>query len=159
MTSIKVNNEKQLNELINNAADKIENNTQLMKILANTMQYAVDQNFQSGGRPKWAGLKYRQGQPLINAGELRSSIRPDYGKNFALVGTNVPYAAIHQFGGKTKPHTIRPVLKKALAFNGGVFKAVHHPGSKIPARPFLKLTEQDERDLEQDVVDYINEQI
>lgn len=63
--------------------------------------------------------------------------------DFALVGTNVPYARIHQLGGKTRPHVIKPKNKKALAFGGRVVKSVNHPGSNIPARPFLSLVDSD----------------
>lgn len=50
-----------------------------------------------------------------------------------------PYAAIHQFGGRTKPHVIRPKTKQGLMFPGAPhpLKKVDHPGSRIPARPML----------------------
>jgi phage gpG-like protein len=55
---------------------------------------------------------------------------------------DVKYAGIHEFGGKTPPHDIYPVKGKALAFMMGgkqrFFKVVHHPGSKIPERSFLR---------------------
>lgn len=58
-----------------------------------------------------------------------------------MFGSNVPYAAIHELGGTTKPHVIRPKRKEALKFSFGgktVFaKVVNHPGSKIPARPYM----------------------
>ena len=62
----------------------------------------------------------------------------------ASVGTNIKYAAIHQFGGPTRPHVILHHNKKALAFGGRVVKKVNHPGSRIPARPFLSITPEDE---------------
>ena len=53
----------------------------------------------------------------------------------------VPYAAIHETGGMTAPHDIYPKMAKALRFMVGdklVFtKHVHHPGSRITARPYL----------------------
>lgn len=58
------------------------------------------------------------------------------------VGTNVPYAAIHEYGGKTRPHTIVPKSASVLHFFVGgreVFtRKVMHPGSVIPARPYLR---------------------
>ena len=57
-------------------------------------------------------------------------------------GSNVPYAAIHEFGGRTPPHDIVPKRAGALAFMLGgkqIFaKVVHHPGSTIPARPYIR---------------------
>lgn len=54
-----------------------------------------------------------------------------------VYGTNLVYGAVHQEGGQTKAHEIRPVSKKALSFGGRIVKKAHHPGSKIPARPYM----------------------
>ena len=55
---------------------------------------------------------------------------------------DVKYAAIHEFGGQTKPHIIEPKKAEALAFLVGgktVFaKSVNHPGSTIPERSYLR---------------------
>jgi phage gpG-like protein len=55
---------------------------------------------------------------------------------------DVKYAAIHEFGGTTPAHDIIPNKADALAFMMGgkmVFaRVVHHPGSKIPERSFLR---------------------
>lgn len=146
---------------------------------------AVEANFAAQGRPKWAALKpaslaskyqtqrtTKKGNPRRNAGErfakavaqnkilqssgrLASSIQAQSDANSAVVGTNLVYAAIHQFGGKTGPHQIRPLNKKALAFGGIVRKVVNHPGSKIPARPFLQLTSSDLTKLERAADNYL----
>ena len=42
---------------------------------------------------------------------------------------------------------IRPKNKRALSFGGIVVRSVNHPGSNIPARPFLRLTPGDLRDI------------
>lgn len=130
----------------------------IMQVVAGTMQSAVEQNFDDGGRPKWQPLKSgRVGQILQNTGNLRNSIQAVSDKDTAQVGTNVAYAAIHQFGGQTKPHKILPKApKKALMFGGRVYKSVSHPGSLIPPRPFLRLTPQDENDIVTDVKDYLS---
>ncbi|TCW35301.1 phage gpG-like protein [Laceyella sacchari] len=79
---------------------------------------------------------------LVDTGRLRSSINGRVRGNSALVGTNVKYARIHEFGGKTKPHIIRARRAKALRFtvNGQVFirKSVNHPGSRIKEKAFLR---------------------
>ena len=67
----------------------------------------------------------------------RSPRRGSISNTQAVIGSDRKYAAIHQLGGKTAAHKIRPKRKKALAFGGGVYKSVNHPGSKIPARPFF----------------------
>jgi phage gpG-like protein len=83
----------------------------------------------------------RSGSRLgVVSGALRSSIsavRLD--KLTVAVGTWLPYARIHEFGGQTRPHTITARAAKALRFViGGVVvfaRSVHHPGSKMPRRP------------------------
>jgi len=111
----------------------------------------------------------------VRTGRLRRSIT--YKLNIsattyqAIIGTNVKYARIHEFGGQTSPHDIRPVRARALMFGSSwaqqtvtskmgrylksksareatsaflasgdlrFAKVVHHPGSKIPERSFLR---------------------
>lgn len=142
-----------------------------MRIIAGIMEDAVAQNFLEEGRPKWMGLKpaswlaragslnkkgevsrarfernVRDGKILRRSSILANSIQQQSDANSAIVGTNLRYAAIHQFGGRTSPHEIRPRHKKALAWAMGrhPVKSVQHPGSVIPARPFLSLTPSDE---------------
>ena len=109
-----------------------DNRYLLMRRLAGTMRYAVAQNFKQGGRPEWLALKYRSGIPLNDTGALRQSIDELSDNDTALVGTNMVYAAIHQFGGWA-----------------GRNRKVY-----IPARPFLQLTNEDKQDLMDDVQDY-----
>lgn len=122
----------------------------VMAQIAGVMHDAVEENFEQQGRPKWLGLqppvsKRRVGGTILHdSGQLVSSISESHDSNSATVGTNKVYAAIHQFGGQTRPHVILPRNKKALSFGGRVVKKVNHPGSKIPARPFLSLTSEDE---------------
>lgn len=95
------------------------------------------------------------GQTLTDTARLRGSIthvlRGSGSGVEALVGTNVVYAAVHQFGDKTRARVIRPRARKALKFTAGgktVFaKHVNHPGSTIPARPFLGLSGGDRREI------------
>ncbi|MEQ1774605.1 MAG: phage virion morphogenesis protein [Burkholderiales bacterium] len=141
----------------------------LMRQIAGIMHTEVEDNFEAQGRPRWAPLKpssleskYRReavtrkglarrdnisrfqnavrGNKILQAsGSLASSVVMFSSATQAIVGANKVYAAIHQFGGKTKPHVIRARRKKALAFGGIMRKSVNHPGSVIPARPYLAL--------------------
>ena len=136
----------------------------LMREVAGIMLDEVEENFEAQGRPRWLELKSvnlaragysrtktgkwaylkRNNRPsymiLHDTGRLASSITQQFDANSASVGTNVVYAAIHQFGGRTKPHVIRPKNAKALATPYGPRKSVNHPGSEIPARPFLTIS-------------------
>lgn len=88
----------------------------------------------------WPKKKDGSKATLRKTGSLKKSIRVvRTTNNQVIVGTSRNYAAIHQLGGKTKAHVIRPRKKKALAWPGGPGPraSVNHPGSKIPARPFF----------------------
>jgi len=96
--------------------------------------------------------KYLHSRPT---GRLRDSIKvagPESdGKSFfGAVGTNVVYAAIHEYGGRTPGHLIEPRNKKALAFEIGgetiIRRRVHHPGSVMPERSFLRSALRDMQD-------------
>ena len=86
------------------------------------------------------------GRPSIlqKSGRLAHSFHLTVGRTWARVGTDAPYAAIHQFGGQTGPSVIRPRRRKALAstsakFGKVIVRSVQHPGSRIPPRPFFPL--------------------
>jgi phage virion morphogenesis protein len=91
----------------------------------------------------WARKKTKR--ILRESGQLQDTIHYQAGDRELLVGSNKVYAAIHQFGGKTKAHVIRPKNKRALFWPGAAHpvKSVRHPGSNIPARPFLGISERD----------------
>lgn len=139
---------------------RLKNRRPLMANLGRIMANAVDDNFAANGRPGWKPLKYprpRGGSGILqDSGRLRNSMTTHADNRAAVVGTNLAYAAIHHYGGQTRPHTIRPKNGKALAFGGRVYKKVNHPGSKIPARPFMTLQPEDEQALAEAVADYLN---
>ncbi|MBB5351099.1 phage gpG-like protein [Haloferula luteola] len=89
----------------------------------------------------WPAKKDGSPATLRKSGTLAKSVRMvSATAGEALVGSDRHYAAIHQLGGETAPHVIKPKRKKALAWpgmKGGPFASVKHPGSKIPARPYL----------------------
>lgn len=62
---------------------------------------------------------------------------------------HLPYAAIHEFGGKIPPHVIEPRKAKVLAFMVGgkqVFaRRVQHPGATMPERSYLRSSLRDMR--------------
>jgi phage virion morphogenesis protein len=150
----------------------------LMAQIAGVMHDASMENFSQHGRPAWMGLapstlkeKRKKGysdDPLIRSGKLRTSITMRYTATTAQVGTNLVYAAIHQFGGNiNKAAQSRQVRHRTDAkgellrtehFNGKglIFAKASHKRVQtrwfeqaahsiaIPARPFLQLTTADE---------------
>jgi phage gpG-like protein len=90
----------------------------------------------------WAAVKKTgpKNAPLKLSCALYKSLRVvSMTDKTVTVGSDRVYAAIHQLGGKTKAHIIRPKFKRALAWPGGAHpvKMVNHPGSNIPARPYF----------------------
>ncbi|GAB1661743.1 phage virion morphogenesis protein [Mannheimia haemolytica] len=132
MIEIQIHGIDEIIATLNRIAAKTANKTNLMQNIAGTMESAVLTNFDEGGRPKWLGIKHRQGTPLVDTENLMGSITSDYDNDSAIVGTNESYAAIHQFGG--------------MAGRGRKVK--------IEARPFLQLTSQDRQDILDDVQAY-----
>lgn len=132
MIEIELNNAERIAGILQKLSQATKKRAPLMRRIAGTMEAGVLQNFNDGGRPPWQGLKYREGDPLVNTRSLMKSITSEYDNNQAMVGTNEPYAAIHQFGGKA-----------------GRNKKVD-----IPARPFLLLTPEEEDDILEDIQDY-----
>ncbi|NBI12592.1 phage virion morphogenesis protein [[Haemophilus] felis] len=137
MSEIEINTEslKQINKTLEQIAQKSADNTELMRNIAGTLESVVLTNFEQGGRPVWAGLKHREGKPLVDTENLMSSIISQYDKQSAEVGTNLEYAPVHQFGGKA-----------------GRGRKV-----TIPARPFLQLTAEDEEEILARVQDYFRQ--
>ena len=143
---IKIDNkdvERKLLEL----AQKGENLRPLMKNIAGIFASATEENFKNEGRPdKWTELseatkkqrtkqKKWPGQILQVSGQLASSISTQYDDESAVIGSNLDYAAIHQLGGQA-----------------GKNKKV-----EIPARPYLKLTEDDFDEILQETVKFLQD--
>lgn len=77
------------------------------------------------------------GQTLLMDGHLRDSITHNVEDESVVIGSDSPYAAIHQFGGE-----IRPKRGKSLVFQAGK-GMVFVRKVTIPARPFLGLSDSD----------------
>lgn len=96
------------------------------------------------------------GQVLnVKSGALRRSINwtvNDLGKKIlakVFSAGDVKYAGIHEYGGRTAAHDIFPKKGEALAFMGRsgkmqFAKVVHHPGSVMPERSFMRSSLRDQ---------------
>jgi phage virion morphogenesis protein len=83
----------------------------------------------------------QSGQTLVDSARLRDSITHVAGSDSVEVGTNVLYAAIHQFGGR-----IEPVSAPALRFRiGDAWVTTDHVD--MPARPYLGLGADDPAEI------------
>lgn len=96
------------------------------------------------------------GKTLIQTAQLRNSIRAKSDASGFAVGTNLAYAATHQFGAE---RTIRAKKAKALRFRvNGQWISKQKVRVKIPARPYLGLSEDDLQELKHSVEDYIRKE-
>jgi len=92
------------------------------------------------------------GRTLVDSGRLRDFITHDPGPNAVTVGTNVVYAAVHQFGA-----TITPDSATALAFTGAGGEPVLAQRVEIPPRPFIGISDADEAEIANIVSDHVRE--
>jgi phage virion morphogenesis protein len=82
------------------------------------------------------------GRTLTDTARLLQSITHIASDSGVEVGTNVLYAAIHQFGG-----TIQAKTDKGLVFRGAAGQWVRKRQVTIPPRPFVGLDDDDEAEI------------
>jgi phage virion morphogenesis protein len=173
-TSIKIDvDDAEFNAAIRQLLERLESPRAAFADIGEYLVRSVEERFETEIAPDgtpWAplhaGTKAAKKHPkiLTESRELRRSIVHQETDTALLIGTNKIYAAIHQLGGTTKAHEIRPRHKKALAWPGMMgggddahpVGAVQHPGSKIPARPFLGLSPADREEALAILADYLN---
>lgn len=90
------------------------------------------------------------GKTLTDSARLKQSITHNASATRVEVGTNVIYAAVHQFGAK-----ISAKSKKGLAFTLPGVGLVFAKSVTIPARPFLGMSAEDETEVVQLAEDYV----
>ena len=127
-----------------------------MQAIAGVLADNIEEAFQSEQSPEgsvWSPLSdttikrrvkfsYWPGQKLQQTGRLANSITSSFGRDYAIAGTNVIYAATHQFGAKK-----------------GSFGSDRHgrpiPWGDIPARPFLGLSDEGIHEIEKIIARFI----
>jgi len=101
--------------------------------LGEELRAAVERNL-SGGV-----LQQRTGRL---AASIDASVERSGAAVLATVGTDVPYAAIHEYGGVIPAHEILPKSARALAFpwqgRERFFKRIELPPVQMPERSFLR---------------------
>lgn len=101
--------------------------------------------------PKSIRAALEGGQTLTDSARLKQSLTYVATEDAVEVGTNVIYAAIHQFGGR-----ITAKNAKALRFKVAG-QTVQVKSVDIPARPFLGIDDEDRIEIEQIVADYLED--
>ncbi len=142
---------------LDRAIDRLGDKLPLMRAIAKFAEDSTRQRFpdQVGpdGQPWKPSLRaqLQGGRTLIKDTHLWNSIQSRASSDEAEVGTNVIYAAIHQFGG-----VIRAKGAGALRFQlpGGGFATVK--SVTMPARPFLGVNDEDQGEIAGLVQDFID---
>jgi len=163
--TLQMKGDKELKALLKRMQEKAKDLSPPLKSIKMGLIASIDRNFREEGRPdKWQSLspatlarrrKAGAGAKILqDTGRLKMSITAYSDKTMAKAGTNVPYAAIHQYGGTIKipPMIIRPKNVKALHFfmDGKEvfckFARLPERNVRIPARPFMLIQDEDMED-------------
>lgn len=120
-----------------------------VKTVATSLTDLIKLGFNDGEEPwgaPWAKPKYRPGQPLRDTGRLMNSIGFEMTGDEALVGTNVCYGMVHQFGahivaGKPSGNQVCGYKPKGAALLRWAVGGKWYSAKEvtIPARPFLPI--------------------
>lgn len=152
MSSISVRLEGDTEELLERLNDIAHiDKAGLMNAIAEGLRTSTVERFGEEESPegrKWeASIRARSegGKTLQDTNVLMNSIRSEADSTGASIGTNTVYAATHQFG---DTRTIRAKNGKYLHFRIGE-RWVNVPAVtvEIPARPFLGVSEEDEKEI------------
>lgn len=121
-------NEKEIIKFLNAKAKQFKNLTPLMKTARVFLKNTVDKNFETQGEhtgekweewsdsyKKWRMKNGKSGNLILTLdGHLRRDVRAKSGADYAMVGVNKIYAALHNFG-CTK--TIKKTSKNGKRFS------------------------------------------
>ncbi len=139
------------------AAERAEDLTPLMDSIGMGLEASTIERFNETSRgpdgtewPPSAAATAAGRRTLVRRGHLRDSITHEADRRSVTVGTNVLYAAVHQFGiDKTvevpaHKRTITQVYGRRLKDPKTISVKAHKRKMKLPARPFLGVSAEDE---------------
>lgn len=141
---------------LGNAVKRIGNTRALMASIGEALVSGVKTRFKKEEDPegkKWepsARALAEGGKTLTKDAHLRDSIDYAATPTRVMVGSNLPYARIHQYGG-----TIRPKKAKALRFRGPGGEMIMAKQVTIPARPYLGVSEADMEEVKGTMEDFL----
>ena len=136
--------------------------------MASAVRFSTLERFKQEKGPD--GKKWKQsirvaqegGKTLTHTALMKNSIQRKSDASGFAVGTNVLYASTHQLGDKERKITIRAKTSKGLVFKNADGKWIRKRQVtvkvKIPARPFLGLSEEDLQELKGTLEDAIGKE-
>lgn len=152
MSSVSIRLEGELEGLLQQL-EKMANTDRagIMAAIAESVRTSTVERFAAQTSPsgdRWTpSIRAAQegGKTLTKSAVLKNSINAQSDSTGAAVGTNLVYAATHQFGDE---RTIRAKNSKYLRFKiSGRWVSVPSVRVNIPARPFLGISEDDESEI------------
>lgn len=148
-----------LTEALRRASDL----TPLMMRIGAVLEFSVSERFKNSvgpGGTSWP-LSHRAretgGATLVDKGHLRDSISTEASARSVVIGTNTPYAHVHQFGALIEPKSVDEDATAKLAFRLPNGRFVMVDQVEIPARPFLGFDNADAADIADTVNAYFQE--
>lgn len=138
------------------AAQKLGNKQALLDSVGEALVSGTLARFDAEEDPegnKWEPSRRAQeegGKTLSDTAILRRSIEYATTGDKVMVGSNQPYALIHQKGG-----TIKPKKAKKLVFKGSGGKKVFAKEVTIPARPYLGVSADDMEEVQATIADFL----
>lgn len=120
---------------------------ELMDVIGGALRDNVLDRFEHGRGPDGTPWKKSEratrqsGQTLVDTARLRDSITYAASSRDVTVGSNVIYAAIHQFGGTIRAKTARGLLFTVPGADGD--ELVNVMSVNLPARPYLGIGPED----------------
>lgn len=155
--------QKQLDRL----SQKVGTIEPALKGIGETLMISTDNRFDKETDPdgkKWVAVKpstrkrKKHSKILTEQGHLRGDVHYQVDSNQLLLGVALAYGAIHQLGGEIKQDGVTLHLKGtgrntrfAKKGKGDRTKQVNRT-IKMPARPFLGISKQDEADILDEVM-------
>lgn len=137
-------------------AHKLGNTQALMESVGDALVSGTLQRFSAQEDPQgkhWepsARAAEEGGETLTDTGALRKSIDYAATSDKVMVGSNLPYARIHQKGA-----IIKPKKAKKLVFKGRGGKKVPVDEVTIPARPYLGVSADDMKEVRETISDFL----
>ena len=139
------------------AVKKMVNKKLLMATIGETLVSGTIKRFADEEDPQ--GQKWKKsrraaeegGQTLTETARLRKSIDYAATPDKVMVGSNVTYARIHQFGG-----TIKPKKGKFLKFNGKDGNPVFVKEVNMPARPYIGISTADMKEVRATIAEFLS---
>lgn len=163
MSSIRVSVDGELEELLERLK-QVENldKAGLNNAIAEALRSNTEERFEKQQSPE--GTPWKRsiraaaggGQTLVKTAGLKNSVHARASEAGAEVGTNLKYAATHQFGASGR--TIRAKNKPFLSFQmDGRWIRKKQVTVNIPARPFLGISDEDRQDIRDMVEEALGE--